>query len=54
LSATRLNARIQAAFGVNLPLGSIFREPTIAEQAVLIEEMLLDEMEAMDEEDVAE
>jgi acyl carrier protein len=54
LSATRLNARIQAAFGVNLPLGSIFREPTIAEQAVLIEEMLLDEMEAMDEEDAAE
>jgi len=51
LSATRLNARIQAAFRVNLPLGAIFREPTIAEQAVLIEDALLDEMEAMSEEE---
>jgi aryl carrier-like protein len=51
LSATRLNARIRAAFQVNLPLGAIFREPTIAEQAILIENMLLDEMEAMSEED---
>jgi acyl-CoA synthetase (AMP-forming)/AMP-acid ligase II/acyl carrier protein len=51
LSAMRLNARIRAAFQVNLPLGAIFREPTIAEQATLIENMLLDEMEAMSEED---
>ena len=54
LSAMRLNARIQAAFKVNLPLGAIFREPTIAEQAVLIEEMLLDEMESINDEDAAE
>jgi len=54
LSATRLNGRIQAAFQVDLPLGAIFREPSIAEQAVLIEEMLLDDMEAMSEEDAIE
>jgi acyl-CoA synthetase (AMP-forming)/AMP-acid ligase II len=51
LLATRLNARIRAAFQVDLPANIIFREPTIAELAVVVEHLLLDELEKLSEED---
>jgi acyl-CoA synthetase (AMP-forming)/AMP-acid ligase II/acyl carrier protein len=51
LTAVQLIARIRQAFQIELPLGSIFREPTIAEQAALIENLLLDELEALSEQE---
>jgi acyl-CoA synthetase (AMP-forming)/AMP-acid ligase II len=51
LLAVQLIARMRAVFQIELPLGSIFREPTIAEQALLIEKMLLEELDAMSEEE---
>jgi acyl-CoA synthetase (AMP-forming)/AMP-acid ligase II len=54
LLATRLNARVRAAFQVELPQDAVFREPTIAELAIIVEGMILDELEAMDEEQAQE
>jgi hypothetical protein len=34
-----------------LPLGTVFREPTLADQAQLIEDMLLNEIEGLAEEE---
>jgi acyl-CoA synthetase (AMP-forming)/AMP-acid ligase II/acyl carrier protein len=49
LQASRLIARIQSSFEVDLPLGSIFRNPTIRELSDLIENLIMDEIEAMDD-----
>lgn len=63
LSASRASARAMSAFGVELPQDAVFREPTIAGQALLItqaqaaaadEETLskaLDEIEALNDEE---
>jgi acyl-CoA synthetase (AMP-forming)/AMP-acid ligase II/acyl carrier protein len=51
LRATQLVSRVRAAFRVELPLGTIFREPTMAEQALGIEDMLLKEIEELTEEE---
>jgi acyl-CoA synthetase (AMP-forming)/AMP-acid ligase II/acyl carrier protein len=51
LLAVQLIARIRSVFQVDLPLGSIFREPTIAEQALLVEKILLEELDALSDED---
>jgi acyl-CoA synthetase (AMP-forming)/AMP-acid ligase II/acyl carrier protein len=51
LLATQLVSRVRAAFRVELPLGTIFREPTVAEQALVIEDMLLKEIEELTEEE---
>jgi acyl-CoA synthetase (AMP-forming)/AMP-acid ligase II len=51
LLATQLISRVRAAFRVELPLGTIFREPTVAEQALVIEDMLLKEIEELTEEE---
>jgi acyl-CoA synthetase (AMP-forming)/AMP-acid ligase II len=51
LLAMQLLARIRSIFQIELPLGSIFREPTISEQAFMVERMLLDELDALSEED---
>ena len=51
LLAVQLIARVRSVFQIELPLGSIFREPTIAEQALLVEKILLEELDALSEED---
>ena len=50
LRAIRLVARVRVAFQVEVSLARIFREPTIAEQGAVIEEMLLTDIEALPEE----
>jgi acyl-CoA synthetase (AMP-forming)/AMP-acid ligase II len=52
LLATQLVARVRAAFQVELPLPTIFREPTLSGQALVIEDMVISEIEAMSEEDI--
>jgi hypothetical protein len=44
-------SRIYAAFQVELPVTIMFREPTVASQAIFIEEMLISEIEALAEEE---
>jgi acyl-CoA synthetase (AMP-forming)/AMP-acid ligase II/acyl carrier protein len=51
LRASQLIARIQAVFHLKLPIKAPFRAPTIAEQARLIEEILVHEIEALSEEE---
>jgi acyl carrier protein len=53
LVATQVMARVQATFQVALPLKTIFREPTIAAQALAIEEMLMNEIEGLTEEEAS-
>jgi acyl-coenzyme A synthetase/AMP-(fatty) acid ligase/acyl carrier protein len=45
LLATQVIARVRKTFQVEVPLRSIFESPTIAELAVTVEEILLDEIE---------
>jgi acyl carrier protein len=51
LLATQVISRVRAAFRVELPLGTIFKEPTVAEQALVIKDMLLKEIEELTEEE---
>jgi acyl-CoA synthetase (AMP-forming)/AMP-acid ligase II len=51
LKATQLVARLRLMFQVELPLETIFKEPILADQALVIEEMLLSEIEALAEAD---
>ncbi len=51
LLAVQLIARIRSVFQIELPLGSVFREPTVSEQALLVERLLLAELDALSEED---
>jgi acyl-CoA synthetase (AMP-forming)/AMP-acid ligase II/acyl carrier protein len=51
LSATRVVSRVLAAFHVEPSLKTIFRGPTVADQALVIEDMLLNEIEELSEEE---
>jgi acyl-CoA synthetase (AMP-forming)/AMP-acid ligase II len=51
LSAARVVSRVIAAFHVEPPLKTIFRAPTVADQSVVIEDMLLKEIEDLSEEE---
>jgi hypothetical protein len=42
---------VRAAFRVELPLTTVFREPIVADQALVIEDMLLKEIEELTEEE---
>jgi len=53
LLGTQLIARIRDAFGINPSLRNIFEAPTIADLAELIEGLLMDQLDAMSEEEVA-
>lgn len=47
LSAVRVASRLQAAFHVEPPIKLMFEEPTVAGQALVIEEMLIDEIDGL-------
>ncbi|MFN0056088.1 MAG: AMP-binding protein [Planctomycetales bacterium] len=49
LMATRALSRLAAMFDVELPLGSLFQGPTLEEQAALIENLLIDQLEGTPE-----
>ena len=51
LLATRLVTRVRAAFQVELPVTTAFRAPILADQALVIEDTLLSEIEALSEEE---
>ena len=50
LLATRLLGRLRKAFETDLPLRLLFDHPSLEDQALAIEEHLLEELEALDEE----
>jgi acyl-CoA synthetase (AMP-forming)/AMP-acid ligase II/acyl carrier protein len=51
LRATQVIARVREVFQIDLPLKTIFREPTVADQALAIEEILMNEIEGLTEEE---
>jgi acyl carrier protein len=51
LIAVRAVSRISAAFSMQIPLETMFRRPTIFEQAKVIEEMLFDELGELSEDE---
>ncbi|WP_217563133.1 KR domain-containing protein, partial [Paenibacillus sp. GbtcB18] len=52
LLGTQLIARLRSAFEIELSLHLLFHAPSVSEQAVFIEEQVLAEIEALDEEEV--
>jgi acyl transferase domain-containing protein/acyl carrier protein len=53
LMGTQLMSRLRNIFHINLPLSALFGAPTIADLAIIIELALLDEIEKLEEEEVA-
>ena len=53
LLGTRVIARLRRMFGVNVPIDAIFRAPTVALLAGVVEDRLLAAVEAMSEEEAA-
>jgi acyl carrier protein len=51
LLATRLMSRLRSIFEVDIPLKTIFGDPTIAGQALLVEEAVLQQIEQLSEEE---
>ncbi|MBA3441822.1 MAG: amino acid adenylation domain-containing protein [Pyrinomonadaceae bacterium] len=51
LLLTRVISRVRAAFDVELPLRSLFEEPTIAKLALTIEDVLMKEVEGLTEDE---
>jgi phthiocerol/phenolphthiocerol synthesis type-I polyketide synthase E len=53
LLGTRVIARLRRMFGVDVPVDAIFRAPTVAALAQVVEDRLIEAVEAMSEEEVA-
>jgi hypothetical protein len=49
LLAARVAARLEATWSVKLPVAALFRAPRLADQALLLEEAVLEQVEAMPE-----
>ena len=52
LLATRVTARLRAGAGLEVPLRTIFQHTTVAALAVAVEELLLAEIDALDDDEV--
>jgi acyl-coenzyme A synthetase/AMP-(fatty) acid ligase/acyl carrier protein len=52
LLATRVAARLRSATGIEVPLRTIFRNTTVAELAEAVEELLIADIEALNEDEV--
>jgi acyl carrier protein len=53
LLATQVVARVRAAFGVELPLRTMFEAPSLAEMALAIEEQLILQVDSLTGEELA-
>jgi phthiocerol/phenolphthiocerol synthesis type-I polyketide synthase E len=53
LLGTRVTARLRSTFGVEVPVDAVFRAPTVAGLAQVVEDLLIAAIEAMSEEEVA-
>ncbi len=53
LMGTQLMSRLRNAFNINLPLSTLFEAPTVTDLATLVELTLLEEIEKLDEEELA-
>jgi acyl carrier protein len=51
LLSTQLIARVRKTFEVNVPLRSLFEMPTIAELALVVEEIVIEEIERLDDDE---
>ena len=51
LSAARVASRLSTALQVELPLRTFFRKPTLSDQALMVEDTLLSEIEGLTEEE---
>jgi len=54
LRAAQISVRIKNVFQIDLPIITIFLDPTPKGQASLIEEMILKEIEALSEEEASQ
>ena len=54
LLGTRVIARLRRMFGVDVPVDAIFRAPTVATLAQVVEDRLIAAVEAMSDEEAAE
>ncbi|MCZ7672446.1 MAG: phosphopantetheine-binding protein [Chloroflexi bacterium] len=52
LLITQLSSRIQTLFEVELSLRALFENPTVIDMAILIEEKMLEMLEALDEDEI--
>ena len=53
IPAVQVVARISDRYAVNFPVRSFFEHPTVAEQSAIVEELLLAQLEALSDEEVA-
>ncbi len=53
IPAVQVAARIREAFAIDFTVGSFFEFPTIAQQCEIVEELLIGQLEAMSDEEVA-